>query len=46
GYRPEFHIYDMGHGISPEVLNDLVLWLTGVLPPLTKPTYGAKNQAV
>ena len=38
GYNPEFHIYDMGHEISPEVLNDLVLWLTGVLPPLTKPT--------
>ena len=36
GYSPEFHIYDMGHEISPEVLNDLVLWIGGVLPPLKK----------
>ncbi|MCH8988724.1 MAG: hypothetical protein IIA92_07940 [Chloroflexi bacterium] len=33
GYNPEFHIYDMGHEISADVLNDLVLWITGVLPP-------------
>ena len=38
GYSPEFHIYDMGHEISPEVLNDLVLWIGSVLPPLTEPT--------
>ena len=34
GYNPEFHIYDMGHEISPDVLKDLVLWMAGVLPPL------------
>ena len=38
GYSPELHIYDMGHEISPEVLNDLVLWIGSVLPPLTEPT--------
>ena len=37
GYNPEFHIYDMGHEISPDVLNDLVLWIGSVLPPLTEP---------
>jgi len=34
GYSPEFHIYDMGHEISPDVLNDLTLWIAEVLPPL------------
>ncbi len=34
GYTPEFHIYDMGHEISPDVLNDLVPWIGRVLPPL------------
>ena len=34
GYSPEFHIYDMGHEISADVLNDLALWIAGVLPPL------------
>ncbi len=34
GYSPEFHIYDMGHEIGAEVLNDLVRWIAGVLPPL------------
>ncbi|MBM10600.1 MAG: hypothetical protein CL759_00775 [Chloroflexi bacterium] len=34
GYSPEFHIYEMAHEISGDVLNDLVPWLTGVLPPL------------
>lgn len=34
GYSPEYHEYDMGHEISGEVLSDLVLWLTQVLPPL------------
>ena len=34
GYNPEFHIYDMGHEISPDVLNDLVLWIADVLPPV------------
>ncbi len=38
GYSPEFHIYDMGHEISADVLNDLVLWMGGVLPPLTEST--------
>ena len=37
GYDPEFHIYDMGHEISPEVLNDLVRWIGSVLPPLKEP---------
>ncbi len=37
GYNPEFHIYDMGHEISAEVLKDLVLWIGGVLPPLAQP---------
>ena len=37
GYSPEFHIYDMGHEISPNVLNDLVRWIGGVLPPLEMP---------
>ena len=37
GYSPEFHLYDMGHEISPGVLNDLTHWLTGVLPPLEVP---------
>ena len=34
GYSPEYHEYHMAHEISTEVLNDLVLWLAGVLPPL------------
>jgi phospholipase/carboxylesterase len=34
GYNPEYHEYNMAHEISPEVINDLVSWLTGVLPPL------------
>ena len=38
GYSPEFHIYDMGHEISGDVLNDLVLWIAGVLPPQAEPT--------
>lgn len=33
GYSPEFHIYNMGHEISEEVLADLVPWITTVLPP-------------
>ncbi len=33
GYSPEFHIYDMGHEISGDVLNDLVPWIAGVMPP-------------
>ena len=37
GYSPEFHIYDMGHEISPDVLNDLVPWIAGVLPPQPTP---------
>ena len=34
GYSPEFHEYDMGHEISADVLNDLIPWMEGVLPPL------------
>ena len=34
GYSPEFHVYDMGHEISAEVLGDLVPWMASVLPPL------------
>ena len=34
GYSPEFHIYDMAHEISEEVLRDLMPWLARVLPPL------------
>lgn len=33
GYNPEFHVYDMGHEISGEVIRDLVAWMTAVLPP-------------
>ena len=34
GYSPEFHIYNMGHEISGEVLADLVPWMATVLPPV------------
>jgi predicted esterase len=34
GYSPEFHVYDMGHEISGEVIRDLVAWMNNVLPPL------------
>ena len=34
GYSPDFHIYEMGHEISGDVLNDLVPWLSTVLPPM------------
>ena len=27
GYSPEFHVYDMGHEISGEVIRDLVAWM-------------------
>ena len=33
GYTPEFHVYDIGHEISGEVIRDLVEWMTNVLPP-------------
>jgi phospholipase/carboxylesterase len=36
GYRPDYHEYDMGHEIPPIVLEDLIPWLTEVLPPLHK----------
>ncbi len=35
GYKPEFHVYNMGHEISGEVLADLVPWIASVLPPQT-----------
>ena len=34
GYAPSYNEYVMGHEISPEVLSDLLAWMTGVLPPL------------
>ena len=33
GYAPEFHIYDIGHEISGEVIRDLTAWMSKVLPP-------------
>ena len=33
GYSPVFHVYDMGHEISGELLGDLVPWIESVLPP-------------
>jgi phospholipase/carboxylesterase len=33
GYSPVFHVYDMGHEISGELLGDLVPWIASVLPP-------------
>lgn len=33
GYKPEYHEYNMGHEISTEVLNDLIPWIAGILPP-------------
>jgi predicted esterase len=33
GYAPEYHEYDMGHGISEDVLRDLAPWLQKTLPP-------------
>ncbi len=35
GYSPDFHIYDMGHEISGNVLSDLVPWISKVLPPVS-----------
>jgi phospholipase/carboxylesterase len=37
GYSPSFHVYDMGHEISGEVIRDLVGWMNDVLPPLGTP---------
>ena len=34
GYQPEYREYNMGHEIPLEVLQDLMPWLTTVLPPL------------
>ncbi len=36
GYEPAYHEYGMGHEISREVLEDLVPWIHGVLPPLQR----------
>ena len=33
-YQPEFRQYVMGHEISQQVLDDLVVWLQSTLPPL------------
>ena len=33
GYSPDFHLYDMGHEISNEVLRDLIPWVANILPP-------------
>lgn len=38
GYSPEFHVYDMGHEISGEVIRDLVAWMNNVLPPRGAPS--------
>ena len=34
GYQPQFREYVMGHAISQQVIDDLVLWLQAILPPL------------
>ena len=34
GYQPEYREYNIGHEIPLEVLQDLIPWITGVLPPL------------
>lgn len=34
GYQPEYREYPMGHEIPFEVLQDLIPWLTKILPPL------------
>ena len=34
GYAPEYHEYEMGHEITNDVLSDLTLWMTRVLPPV------------
>ena len=34
GYGPEYREYSMAHEISQDVLDDLVPWLRGVLPPV------------
>ena len=36
GYQPQYKEYPMGHEISPDVLADLVSWVSGVLPPLVR----------
>ena len=33
GYSPDYHEYDMGHEIPLPVLEDLIPWITGLLPP-------------
>jgi phospholipase/carboxylesterase len=33
GYKPDYHEYDMGHEITPEVIADLQAWLHKTLPP-------------
>ena len=34
GYQPQYREYAMGHEIPPAVLQNLIPWLNGVLPPL------------
>ena len=34
GYTPVYQEYPIGHEISQDVLDDLVLWMHQVLPPL------------
>ena len=36
GYAPTYNEYDMAHEISREVIDDLVPWVHGVLPPLLR----------
>ncbi len=33
-YQPDYHEYDMGHEIPMQVLQDLIPWMIGVLPPM------------
>lgn len=33
GYKPEFHEYEMGHEITPEVVTDLSNWLITIFHP-------------
>ncbi len=35
GYSSNYHEYDMAHEIRQEVIDDLVKWLHGVVPPLS-----------
>jgi predicted esterase len=36
GYHPDYHEYAMGHEIPLVVLQDMIPWMTNVLPPYRK----------